>query len=69
MCIYFLIEALLRRGLVAHRGNNVDHRTNVGHGINADHGINVDQHSKPQNKFKYSILYLHLFRGFECWST
>jgi hypothetical protein len=38
-------------------------------GISADHGINVDQHSKPQNKGKYSILYLHLFRGFECWST
>jgi len=32
-------------------------------------GINVDQHSKPRNKCKYSILYLHFFRGFECWST
>jgi hypothetical protein len=29
-------------------------------------GINVDQHSKPRNKRKYSILYLHLFCGFEC---
>jgi hypothetical protein len=28
-------------------------------------GINVDQHLKPRNKYKYSILYLHLFRGFE----
>jgi hypothetical protein len=36
--------------------------------INVDHGINVDQNSKPRNKCKYSILYLHLFRGFECWS-
>jgi hypothetical protein len=30
-------------------------------------GINVDQHSKPRNMCKYSILYSHLFRGFE-WS-
>jgi hypothetical protein len=35
---------------------------------NSSRGINVDQHSKPRNKCKYSILYLHLFRGFECWS-
>jgi hypothetical protein len=32
-------------------------------------GINVDQQSKPRNKCKYSILYLHLFRGFEYRST
>jgi hypothetical protein len=32
-------------------------------------GINVDQHSKPRKWCKYSILYLRLFRGFECWST
>jgi hypothetical protein len=37
--------------------------------IHVYHGINVDQHSKPRNKCKYSVLYLHLFRGFECWST
>jgi hypothetical protein len=35
-------------------------------GINVDHGINVDQHSRPRNMCKYYILYLHLFRGFEC---
>jgi hypothetical protein len=35
-------------------------------GINVDHGINADQHSKPRNKCKYSIQYLHLLRGFEC---
>jgi hypothetical protein len=28
-------------------------------GINVDHGINVDQHSKPQNKGKYSIYCTH----------
>jgi hypothetical protein len=32
-------------------------------------GINVDQHSKSRKEGKYSILYLHLFHGFECWST
>jgi hypothetical protein len=50
---------------IFHRGINVDHEINVDYGINVDHGINVDQHSKPRNKSKYSILYLHLFRGFE----
>jgi hypothetical protein len=35
-------------------------------GINADHGINVDQHTKQRNMCKYSILYLHFFRDFEC---
>jgi hypothetical protein len=35
-------------------------------GINVDHGINVDQFLKPRKKCKYSVLYLHLFRGFEC---
>jgi hypothetical protein len=34
-------------------------------GINEDHVINVDQHSTLRNKCKYSILYLHLFRGFK----
>jgi hypothetical protein len=29
-------------------------------------GINVDKHSKPRKKRKHSILYSHLFRGFEC---
>jgi hypothetical protein len=50
----------------AHRGINVDHGINVNHGIHIDHGINVDQQSKPRNKCKYTILYLHLFHDFEC---
>jgi hypothetical protein len=28
-------------------------------------GINVDQRLKKRNKCKYSILYLHLFRGYD----
>jgi hypothetical protein len=42
------------------------HRYESHRGINVDNGINVDQHSKPCNKCKYGILYLRLFRGFEC---
>jgi hypothetical protein len=38
-------------------------------GIYVDHEINVDQQIQPRKKCKYSILYLHLFRGFESWST
>jgi len=39
---------------------------NAHRGINVDHGNNVDQHLKTRNKWKYSILYLYLLRGFEC---
>jgi hypothetical protein len=31
--------------------------------------INVNQCSKPRNKCKYSIQYLHSIRGYECCST
>jgi hypothetical protein len=49
-------------GIIRHANDdNKSHR-----GINVDHGINVDQHLKPRYKCKYCILYLHLFRGFEC---
>jgi hypothetical protein len=49
------------KGHGSHSHNGSTHRGN-----NVDHGNNVDQHSEPRNKGKYSILYLHFFRGYEC---
>jgi hypothetical protein len=60
LTVKFDIIAGLQFYCRSHRGINVDH------GINVDYGINVDQHSKPRNKGKYCIPYLHLFRSFEC---
>jgi hypothetical protein len=57
-CKYFMVR-LPMIGLLMDMYTIISHR-----GINADYGINVDQHSKPRNKC--TILYLHLFRGFEC---
>jgi hypothetical protein len=43
------------------KSRNMTNNYDMPHG-----GINVDQHSKLRNKGKYSVLYLHLFRSFEC---
>jgi hypothetical protein len=57
-------DVYLYRDVYPVRDNDVN--LNTHRGINIDHGINVDQLSKLRNKCKYSILYSHLFRGFEC---
>jgi hypothetical protein len=61
-----VIESVIIAGRISKQATKTYCYSSPHRGINADHGINVDQHSKPRNKCKDSIQYLHLFRDFVC---